>query len=119
MIFSGPLVGMRHRQPVPAIVAALSPNHPVTLQRQPDNPYDPNALAVYVAGDSLPEEVLAEALGLAQLHPPLIMLGFIAREKAAIIAPVMDRLDQPTAFATFLHNPLGGYLVEVDLVEAV
>lgn len=43
------LVGMKHRGSE-RIVAAMKDGDPVTLIREPDNPYDPMAVQVWAAG---------------------------------------------------------------------
>jgi HIRAN domain len=49
-----------------------SPGRPLELRRDPDNPYDPNAVAVNVAGGGE-------------------RLGFVPRELAAELAPELDK----------------------------
>lgn len=56
-----------------AYIAKLRSNDPVRIIPEPENPYDPNALAVYVAHDG------------AIYH-----VGFIPRDLAAQIAPHLE-----------------------------
>lgn len=66
------------------VLAVLEPGEPVTLQRQPDNPFDPNAIAV-----------------LAGRH----QIGFISRVDAVELAPL---LDAQVPHRAQLHELTGG-----------
>lgn len=56
-----------------AKIAGLLLSDPVRIVPEPDNPYDPNALAVHVAHEGKVEHV-----------------GYIPRDMAAEIAPIID-----------------------------
>lgn len=43
------LVGTKFRKNGLRLIGAMEQNHPVLLVREPQNPHDPNAIAVYVA----------------------------------------------------------------------
>lgn len=66
------------------ILARVDPADAVTLQRQPENPYDPNAVAVLWQGKDI---------------------GFLLREDAATIAPALDE-DRP--YTAQVHELRGG-----------
>jgi HIRAN domain len=62
------VAGARHRAEALATGAA-APGRPLTLMREPDNPHDPNAIAVHAGGQAI---------------------GFVPRELAEAIAPELD-----------------------------
>lgn len=66
------------------VLAALQPGEPLTLQRQPENPYDRNAVAV-----------------LADKH----IIGFIPKTEAALVAGLLDA-GEP--YRSQLHELTGG-----------
>ncbi|MEA1618684.1 HIRAN domain-containing protein [Erythrobacter sp. T5W1-R] len=66
------------------LLARVDPADAVTLQRQPENPYDPNAVAVLWEGRDI---------------------GFLPREDAATIAPA---LDEGRPYAAHVHELRGG-----------
>lgn len=98
-----PVVGMHFRPPAKAILAFLPSGAQLSLQLEPDNPYDANAIRVLVEAKEVPED-LRDALN-AQLcgfgHDLESFdagspwhLGYIAREHAAELAgPLADAID--------------------------
>jgi hypothetical protein len=86
-----PIVGSFFRPPAKALISVLPMDTPLILLAEPDNPYDPNAVAVWLNMSTIPEELdpqLEEALapfgfdlthirGEENLH-----LGYIPKEKA-------------------------------------
>lgn len=66
------------------VLSVLYPGEPLTLERQPENPFDANAIAV-----------------LAGRH----QIGFIARDDAAELAPL---LDARIPYRVQLHELTGG-----------
>jgi len=66
---TGMIVGAKHHPGALTMLGKMSDDASVTLVREPDNPHDPNAVAVFYAQ---------------------VKLGFIRREKAAEIAAEMD-----------------------------
>lgn len=50
---SAPLVGMHFRPPARAILNALGAGHPLYLKPEPENPYDPNAIAVWFDAETI------------------------------------------------------------------
>lgn len=98
MIKTLAIVGARFRPPAKEILDNLPSNAKLILRRQPDNPYDSNAVQVCLwMVQELPETVLellmiaeyvqvnADRTEMAPFH-----LGFIPRDEAAGIAPLMD-----------------------------
>jgi hypothetical protein len=66
------------------VLRVLYPGEPLTLQRQPDNPFDANAIAVMAGNHAI---------------------GFIARADAATLAPLLDA-GEP--YRAQLHELTGG-----------
>jgi hypothetical protein len=80
-----------------AIVVKLQENDELTLEREPENEFDTNAIRV--------------------LHPPSgEFLGFVAKEIAADIAPLMDR---GTQFTCKVGNRYTPAVVALVIDEAV
>lgn len=92
-----PIVGARFRPPAQEVLDNLPAGAKLLLRRQPDNPYDGNAVQVMLNFDAvadLPDStrvshVLIDHEKLPQDFP--LHLGFIPREAAAKLAPVMDQ----------------------------
>jgi hypothetical protein len=86
------IVGARFRPPAQAVLENLSSGTKLLLKRQPDNPYDSNAVQVMLPldenhGDTVSGLLLASDIPFEEpLH-----LGFIPRDDAATIAPIMDQ----------------------------
>jgi len=59
-IHHAPLVGAHFRPPAKALLASLPAGHPLELRPEPDNPYDPNAIAVWLDTKTLPSEAREE-----------------------------------------------------------
>lgn len=87
-----PIKGAYFRPPAKALLDALSVGTPLTLLAEPDNEYDPNAIAVWLASASIPEtshaalraglgpfgSSLEEVLDIEWHH-----VGYIPKENAA------------------------------------
>lgn len=113
-----PIVGAHFRPPAKAIIAALPMGCPLTLVPEPSNPYDPNAIAVFVETGqikSLSEEAKANLLGLAAgmghdweslISPEAWHLGYIPKINAADI-----RMAEETP-GTFGLDPAGKPTIE-------
>jgi len=87
-----PLVGAHFRPPAKALLASLPAGHPLELRPEPENPYDPNAVAVWLDTKTLPSEAreeLAETLEGTGFDLESIdeqrdfHVGYMAREAAA------------------------------------
>lgn len=83
-----PLVGAHHHPPAKWVLQVLPAGTKLYLQAEPENPYDENAIAVLVSGESIPESmvgILAGALegtgftveDVAGMEE--IMLGYVAK----------------------------------------
>lgn len=90
--FHVPLVGSHFRPPAKALLASLPAGHPLELRPEPSNPYDPNAIAVYLDAHTLPREAKDElaltldgtGFDLDDLHEQRdFHVGYMAREHAA------------------------------------
>jgi len=115
MKVSAPIVGMFFRPPAQKVLAEIRFGTPLILQRQPDNPHDPNAIQVLLPGfnsegdlSGIYQLCLSEALeddlpagrGLwnkSSLTDPLFV-GYVSAKtgEAAELAAIMDRLGKPT-----------------------
>ena len=115
-IASAPLVGAHFHPPAKALLAQLRTGTELTLRREPDNPYDSNAIGVWlnwadvgpVSEDQLRD--LASSLAgygwsVDDIDGP-VQLGHIAAKtgEAASIAPLMDSGESPTATLGFNMN---------------
>lgn len=58
------LVGTKYRPSGPAILKCLEDDHPICLVREPENPHDPNAIAVYVQIGYIPANQASRVSGL-------------------------------------------------------
>lgn len=104
-----PIVGARFRPPAQAILDKLPAGTKLLLRRQPDNPYDRNAVQVLLFFNQ--ETAVIEAIeracdcGIDPVNPypdEPIHLGFIPRESAAKLAPLMDesaKIEEEGTFA--------------------
>lgn len=86
-----PIVGAYYRPPAKAILDHLPVGCPLLLCAEPDNPADPNAIAVEIRGDNIPEteelEIAVSGYGFSvpELRSnPTVKLGYIPREMAAV-----------------------------------
>lgn len=90
-----PIVGARFRPPAEDVLNLLPAGTTLILRRQPDNPYDENAIQVLLIWQDegaleavvlqCAEEVSAEIDNTEPLH-----LGYIPKEHAKELAPKMD-----------------------------
>ena len=90
--FHVPLVGSHFRPPAKALLASLPAGHPLELRPEPSNPYDPNAVAVWLDAHTLPQEAKEELVhtlegsgfDLDDIHEQRdFHVGYMAREHAA------------------------------------
>jgi hypothetical protein len=65
-----PIVGAFYRPPAQALLAVLPVGAPLTLIAEPDNPYDPNAIAIWLKSKDIPTSAHAE------LENTLLRFGF-------------------------------------------
>ena len=89
---SAPLVGAHFRPPAKALLAALPSGHPLLLIPEPTNPYDPNAIAVFLSSATANQDILAELSDTLPpmgcdvetfLSQPMWHVGYMAKEHAA------------------------------------
>ena len=119
MIQSAPIVGMHFRPPAKAIMQVLPAGAPLRLEREPENPYDRNAIKVWIRSSTIPESQyetldslaaghgieLREILAQAEWH-----VGYIASKtgEAAQVAREMD--EDARVIATLGFDMKGGPL---------
>lgn len=83
-------VGSKHRPKGVDIVRQMDDRHPVLLVREPENPYDPNAIAVYVQIGYVPKAQAAAGWAdqLDTLVPRRTVAAMlVARSKVEVITP--------------------------------
>lgn len=96
------IVGMNFRNSE-GRVQALQPGHPVRLVREPNNPHDANAVAVYVDGAHV---------GYIPKKSNVALAAFIDQTGAPDATMAMDeRTNEPLKAidATFVRSPNSGY----------
>lgn len=76
-----PCVGMRFQPGAFETLKRIVIGDPITLRREPDNPHDPNAIAMYYQGEKL---------------------GYVPRNLARIVAPRLD--DERNEYTAFVMN---------------
>lgn len=89
---SAPLMGAHFRPPAKTLLAILPANFPLTIRPEPENPYDSNALAVWLDVEDFSDELWQDLLPMlpgsgfdetdlrAQRH---FHIGYAAKEIAA------------------------------------
>ena len=115
-----PIVGAHFRPPAKVILATIPVECPLLVRREKENPYDYNALQVLVASDAIADwEDPALVEHLENLLAPvgsdvetlrsqaMWHLGYIPKDKALLIAPIMDKHSSRTLSATFAPSPDG------------
>jgi hypothetical protein len=106
---SAPLVGAHFHPPAKLILSWLRAGTALKLRREPDNPFDSNAIGVWVHLMALPYDVQIDVDALAGYGFSIEdllqarQLGHIAAKtgEAAIIAPLLDAGEEPTATLGF------------------
>lgn len=91
------IVGMHYRPPAKALIAAIPVNTKLRLEPEPDNPHDPNAVAVWLDTVEIPDSAmiaLDEAKNGLWCYDMTIhdlaardawQLGYISREEAEVL----------------------------------
>lgn len=117
------IVGARFRPPAQDVLDNLPAGTDLVLRRQPDNPYDENAVAVMLPADYTDAGEVTRLLNEAE-HPEQtpLHLGFIPREHAAKLAPQMDlavddNLNIPDWKGKLTFGPSGGPMVSIEVKE--
>lgn len=89
---SAPLVGMHFRPPAKAILQSLPTGYPLELRPEPSNPYDQNAIAVWIDARFLSNDAIDELTSTLPgsghdieelLSQRWWHIGYMAREDAA------------------------------------
>ena len=115
---SAPLVGMHFRPPARAILNALSASHPLYLKPEPENPYDPNAIAVWFDAETIRHspDIQTE---LESSLPPMGAdleelfsrrywhIGYMAKEHAAQHHQTIQQSIHQSALASAVEAPFG------------
>jgi hypothetical protein len=124
----GNLVGMHFRPPAKVAVDNMPASTEVIVQREQDNPHDENACRVVLNLEAIPEplrtyflkllEAEKDRLVMDELEWPL-HLGYINRDIAAELAPIMDSAGFEELKATAFINPAGKWQVRVEFDEPV
>lgn len=134
------LVGMHFRPPAKQVLAVLPQGAKLALEAEPENPYDPKALRVYVFTSQIPDELHQQlhdsmqgtGVDLAEvLRTEILWLGFIADSEgkvclkagrpgngdviAAANAAMPGGVDWPRVSAKLGFFPDGAPAVVVDL----
>ena len=129
---SAPLVGAHFRPPAKALLQSLPSNHPLELIPEPTNPYDPNAVAVFLRSSTLSQDSLAELgetlppMGCdveTLLATPLWHVGYMAKEHASrhqqeigrILAAEMEEFGEGAFAARLNFSGDGKYVIKFDL----
>lgn len=108
-----------------AKIARLTGSEPVRIVPEPDNAYDPNALAIHVS--LMPPEMIAAAQAQMELLTPdnpvkaeVLHVGYIPAEFAERLAPLLDgeSLDVKIAEIPFYRN-FYGLRLRVELPDDV
>ena len=137
--FSAPLVGDYFRPPAKALIQLLPIDHPLILQREPDNAFDPNAVKVILETSTLQaipapspiDQLLDEKCGPFGFSADEIFassewhLGYIAKEFAVHLTKLLiDENEEPipyTATLSFFTNEKGQnkpqVMIEIEIHE--
>lgn len=123
--FTAPIVGMFFRPPAKTLLKYLPAESSLTLQRELENPYDPNAVMVFCDVADIPAEFhedlnaeaepfgfsIEEILAQDQWH-----LGYIAKEYAAHLAPLLDKNppDSVYLFFNIENKPMAKITIELE-----
>jgi HIRAN domain len=121
-----PIVGMFYRPPAKALIDALTIGTPLFLLAEPDNQYDPNAVAVYLESHNIPEnaiDALEESLPSFGFSWDSIIaqdqwhLGYIPKDFAAQLRASETVVPNKPVDVTFAVNASGA--PRVRFAEAV
>jgi hypothetical protein len=118
-----PIVGMFYRPPAKVLVNVIAVGTPLKLLAEPDNPADPNAIAVWVKSSDIPESAhealeeqlpeygfcVADILNQDEWH-----LGYIPKNFAAELKSTGVVTDDKPVDVKFCTNPKGDPRVEFD-----
>lgn len=114
---SAPLVGMGFYPPALEVLQALGMDQPLLLQREPENPYDENAIKVLLKTAEFDGHEVMYILNEAGMgDKELFFLGFIARNVAETWAPIFDKAGEvPPAKLTFTSTGAPQVTLEIEV----
>jgi len=113
-----PIVGAHFHRPAKAILAILPSGTELDVIPEPENEYDPNAIAIWINASHIPPTAKAELHNLSQpygysadeiLNGDHWMLGYIPREIAAKLKPFEMKKGK------FSVGSNGGPRVEIEI----
>jgi hypothetical protein len=120
-----PIVGAHFRPPAKAILSILPIGAPLWAIPEPANPYDPNAIAIFVKTEDIPEG-LAQAFNDAAAgyghdwstlqEQPAWHLGYIPAKIAIFLAPELEGKEHLGSLAI---DPQGKPKVRLDIAKRV
>jgi hypothetical protein len=118
-----PIVGLFHHQPASLLVECLGIGTLLFLLAEPDNQFDPNAVAVYLESHNIPqaahEKLEHEAPRFGQSLDSILgqdqwMLGYIPRAMAQVLRETDTVVPNVPVDVTFETNPEGKPRVRRD-----
>lgn len=120
-----PIVGASFRPPAQEILAALSVGAQLELEAEPDNPHDPNAIAVWIWVEDIPSKTLASLDdGRLKKHNMIITdltnrrawhLGYIPAKIAAVLRQDRDFPENRSVSGSFAVGKNGSPQVRFHL----
>lgn len=117
--------GMFACPPAKLLIKFAPGGAPLTLEREPGNEYDVNAIKVWIEPTAFSEEDLeegsefeSELAGYGRTleefaETPAFRLGYVGKEWAAAIAPLMDGVAEPKASFYVRGDGKPGVIVEI------
>jgi len=118
-----PIVGAFYRPPAKALLDALPIGTPLYLLAEPDNQYDPNAVAVYLRSSDIPpqsQDKLMETLPPFGFDLETILLqdswhlGYIPKEMAKVLRETGQILDEAPIDVSFSTSASGAPRIRRD-----
>lgn len=105
------IVGTQFTGVPESFVAALKPGTPAVLVREPENPHDPNAIAIYVEGKRIGYVPKKQNAVLAQF---IDQKGSIVPKLSPTVGIAADSAGVRSINGTFVRSPNSGFpMVEV------
>lgn len=102
-----PIVGAHFRPPAKALLQVMHGATPLTLVREPDNAYDPNAVQVMLNGsdlsaltdDDLADAIIGTGWTPDEVRSGVLHLGYVPRTEAEWLSPKITGGDLPAALS--------------------
>lgn len=123
--FKAALVGGRFRPPGDTVLQLLPAGAALVVQREPENPYDPNAISLRVANlaEEYPDIYTAAVEEMKEREqydeeeglPDPMHVGYVPRENAAMMVETIDGAiarEEPVT-AVLIFSPSGSPMVEI------